>query len=159
MSGILARAAFRSLPSAAARVSRLQLRLLSDQTKASIENTIKANDVCIFMKGTQQQPMCGFSRAAVQIMEVQGVEKMKTVNVLEDNDVREGIKEYSYVVVSSPESDRMLMHCHSQWPTIPQVYIKGEFVGGADILLDMHRNGQLEALLVKEGIVASEKQE
>lgn len=83
---------------------------------------------------------CGFSRAAVQIMQVQGVDfdKVKTFNVLEDEELRQGIKEYS------------------EWPTIPQVYIKGEFIGGCDILLNMHQSGDLEDLLVKEGIIPEE---
>lgn len=92
------------------------------------------------MKGTQDAPMCGFSRAAVQILQVQGVEDMKTVNVLEDEEIRSGIKEFS------------------SWPTIPQIYINGNFIGGCDILLNMHKDGSLEELLKKEGIVKEEEE-
>ncbi|KAJ1930279.1 monothiol glutaredoxin grx5 [Tieghemiomyces parasiticus] len=132
---------------------RLQSRWLSDATKAAIEKEIKGNDVCVFMKGTPDEPMVsmspGFngrrlyrmfsvlqpSRATVTMLTVQGVRNFKGVNVLEDPDLRSGIKEYS------------------QWPTIPQVYVKGEFVGGCDIMLNMHKSGELESLLVKEGLI------
>ncbi|KAJ3302020.1 monothiol glutaredoxin grx5 [Kappamyces sp. JEL0829] len=99
------------------------------------------------MKGTQEMPQvqasggltqCGFSRAVMQILELQGVEQLKTVNILEDAEMRAGIKEYN------------------NWPTIPQVFIKGEFVGGTDIMLQMHKDGSLEDLLIKEGIVKDE---
>jgi len=89
------------------------------------------------MKGTPDMPMCGFSRAVVQILDVQGVNmhKLTSINVLEDEELRQGIKEYS------------------DWPTIPQVYIGGEFVGGCDILMSMHQSGELEDLLVKHKII------
>ncbi|KAI9591141.1 thioredoxin-like protein, partial [Syncephalis fuscata] len=96
---------------------------------------IQSNDVCVFMKGTLDRPQCGFSRAVAQILDVHGVSGVKALNVLEDPELREGIKEYS------------------SWPTIPQVYVKGEFVGGCDIMFDMHKSGALEEMLVKEGIV------
>ncbi|RKP06559.1 thioredoxin-like protein [Thamnocephalis sphaerospora] len=110
-------------------------RMITDRAKKLIEESIKDNDVCVFMKGTPEAPQCGFSRAVAQILDVQGVTQLKALNVLADPDLREGIKEFS------------------SWPTIPQVYIKGEFIGGCDIMLDMHRSGQLEDLLLKEGIV------
>ncbi|KAI9498261.1 thioredoxin-like protein [Zychaea mexicana] len=115
-------------------------RWLSDALRQQLDKDVKSKDVVLFMKGTPDQPMCGFSRAAVQIMQVQGVDfsKVQTFNVLEDPDLRQGVKEYS------------------EWPTIPQVYIKGEFVGGCDILLNMHQSGDLEDLLIKEGIVPEE---
>ncbi|CAO3680923.1 unnamed protein product [Umbelopsis ramanniana] len=113
-------------------------RWISDSLKSKLDQAVKDNEVVLFMKGTPDEPMCGFSRAAVQIMQVQGVDfgKIKTFNVLEDAELREGVKEYS------------------EWPTIPQVYIKGDFVGGCDILLNMHQSGDLEDLLIKEGIVS-----
>ena len=83
------------------------------------------------MKGTPDAPMCGFSAAAVQILEACGVEEVATVNVLEDADVRQGIKEFS------------------SWPTIPQLYVKGEFVGGADIMREMYQSGELQKLFAK----------
>ncbi|KAI8580602.1 hypothetical protein K450DRAFT_236396 [Umbelopsis ramanniana AG] len=113
-------------------------RWISDSLKSKLDQAVKDNEVVLFMKGTPEEPMCGFSRAAVQIMQVQGVDfgKVKTFNVLEDAELRDGVKEYS------------------EWPTIPQVYIKGDFVGGCDILLNMHQSGDLEDLLIKEGIVS-----
>lgn len=134
-------------------------RLLSSKTKVQIETLIKENPVLVFMKGDAQAPQCGFSKAVVQILTLQGVEKFKAVNVLADNEIRAGIKEFN------------------SWPTIPQVFIKvrdchhyfvsrsltplppnskGEFIGGTDILLNMHKSGELEDLLIKEGIVKDE---
>nr|CAG8574350.1 2401_t:CDS:2 [Entrophospora candida] len=104
--------------------------------------TVKNNDVVLFMKGTPNEPQCGFSRAVVQIFNTQGIDstKIKALNVLEDVELRNGIKEYS------------------NWPTIPQVYVKGEFVGGCDIVLNMHQSGELEELLVKKGLITSEEE-
>ena len=93
-----------------------------------IKSTVESNRVVLFMKGTPQFPQCGFSSRAVQILEACGTQ-FDTVNVLSDMDIREGIKKYS------------------SWPTIPQVYIDGEFVGGSDILLSMYQNGELQTML------------
>ncbi len=93
-----------------------------------IRDTVSSNRVVLFMKGTPQFPQCGFSSRAVQILEACGTQ-YETVNVLSDMEVREGIKQYS------------------NWPTIPQVYIDGEFVGGSDILLSMYQNGELQSKL------------
>ncbi|RSH93887.1 monothiol glutaredoxin grx5 [Saitozyma podzolica] len=131
-----ARAGFRTL---VARTSIIlaQRRALSAEARKLIDSAVQENPLVVFMKGTPETPQCGFSRAVCQILDVQGVprEKLKTFNCLEDQELREGIKEYS------------------EWPTIPQVYIKGEFVGGCDIVLSMHQSGELEKLLVKEGLV------
>ncbi|KAI8640548.1 thioredoxin-like protein [Parasitella parasitica] len=119
-------------------------RWISTEMKARLDKDIKSNDIVLFMKGTPDAPMCGFSRATVQIMQVQGVDfdtKVNAFNVLEDAELRESIKEYS------------------EWPTIPQVYVKGEFVGGCDILLNMHQSGDLEDLLVKNDIIALEEED
>ncbi|RGB29815.1 thioredoxin-like protein [Rhizophagus diaphanus] len=118
-------------------VSSILCRYLSDSLKKSLDETVQKNDVVLFMKGTPNRPECGFSRAVIQILTAQGLDfsKIKTYNVLADNELREGVKEYS------------------QWPTVPQVYIKGEFIGGCDIVLNMHHNGELEDLLLKEGLV------
>ncbi|KAI8912737.1 thioredoxin-like protein [Gorgonomyces haynaldii] len=116
------------------------VRLLSTETKTRIESTINGSSLVVFMKGTKEQPMCGFSRAVTQILQLQGVQDYKDVNVLEDEDIRQGIKEFS------------------SWPTIPQVYVKGEFVGGCDIMISMHQSGELEELLTKHKLVASEQQ-
>ena len=101
----------------------------SQETQARIDQLVKSSDVVLFMKGTAQFPMCGFSGRAIQVLKACGVNKPATVNVLEDADIRHGIKEYS------------------NWPTIPQLYIKGEFVGGSDIMMEMYENGELQQLL------------
>jgi monothiol glutaredoxin len=93
-----------------------------------IDNEVKSNDVVLFMKGTPQFPMCGFSGQVVQILNYLGV-PYKGVNVLEDETIRQGIKEYS------------------SWPTIPQLYVKGEFVGGCDIIREMFQAGELQEVL------------
>ncbi|MFK7793449.1 MAG: Grx4 family monothiol glutaredoxin [Devosiaceae bacterium] len=99
----------------------------------AIDTTVKANDVVLFMKGTKQFPQCGFSGQVVQILDYVGAD-YTDVNVLEDMDVREGIKEYS------------------NWPTIPQLYVKGEFVGGCDIIREMFQAGELQQLMTDKGI-------
>ena len=98
-------------------------------TQDKIRDTVTGNPVVLYMKGSPQFPMCGFSASAIQILKANGVEKPFTVDVLQDEDVRQGIKEYA------------------NWPTIPQLYVNGEFVGGADILREMHQSGELKALL------------
>ncbi|BGP56663.1 hypothetical protein JCM8202_001280 [Rhodotorula sphaerocarpa] len=117
-----------------------QHRQLSQQARQKIDGVVQKHPLVLFMKGTPSLPQCGFSRAVCQILEVQGVAEDKIVafNCLEDQELREGIKEYS------------------SWPTIPQLYIGGEFVGGCDIALQMHQNGELEKLLVEKGLVEAE---
>ena len=99
------------------------------QTQQRIDSLVKQQRVVLFMKGTAQFPMCGFSGRAIQILKACGVNDLSTVNVLEDPDIRQGIKDYA------------------NWPTIPQLYIKGEFVGGSDILMEMYESGELQQLL------------
>ncbi len=94
-----------------------------------IAQLVKSHRVVLFMKGTAQFPMCGFSGRAIQILKANGVTDLTTVNVLEDEAVRQGIKSYA------------------NWPTIPQLYVNGEFVGGSDIMMEMHQAGELQALL------------
>jgi len=96
-----------------------------------IDELVKSNDILLFMKGSAAFPMCGFSGRAVQILKACGVDpdQLKTVNVLEDDGIRQGIKEYS------------------NWPTIPQLYVRGEFVGGADIMMEMYQSGELQQVL------------
>jgi monothiol glutaredoxin len=94
-----------------------------------IKETVASNPVVLFMKGTAQFPQCGFSGRAVQLLKASGAENIVTVNVLEDPEVRQGIKEFS------------------NWPTIPQLYVKGEFVGGSDIMNELYESGELQALL------------
>jgi monothiol glutaredoxin len=98
-----------------------------------IDNEVKGNDVVLFMKGTPQFPMCGFSAQVVQILDYLGV-SYKGLNVLENDDLRQGIKSYS------------------NWPTIPQLYVKGEFVGGCDIIREMFQAGELHSLMKEKGL-------
>lgn len=100
---------------------------------AVIDNEVKSNDVLLFMKGTPQFPMCGFSGQVVQILNYLGV-PYKGINVLDDMAIREGIKAYS------------------NWPTIPQLYVKGEFIGGCDITREMFETGELKQLLTEKGV-------
>ena len=106
---------------------------MDDQTKNLIQNHIDNNEVCLFMKGTPDAPQCGFSMAVSNMLKVLEV-NFKGVNVLEDQNMREGIKVYS------------------DWPTIPQLYIKKEFVGGCDIVKEMYENGELKKVLEDKGI-------
>ena len=101
--------------------------------QARIDNEVKSQDVVLFMKGTPQFPMCGFSGQVVQILNYLGV-PYKGINVLEDPDLRQGIKEYS------------------NWPTIPQLYVKGEFIGGCDIIREMFQTGELQETLQSKGV-------
>ena len=101
-----------------------------------IDNEVKGNDVVLFMKGTPQFPMCGFSGQVVQILDYLGV-PYKGLNVLENEELRNGIKTYS------------------NWPTIPQLYVKGEFVGGCDIVREMFQEGELAPLLTEKGIAVA----
>jgi monothiol glutaredoxin len=102
-----------------------------------IDNEVKANDVVLFMKGTPQFPMCGFSGQLVQILDYLGV-PYKGLNVLENDELRSGIKSYS------------------NWPTIPQLYVRGQFVGGCDIVREMFQAGELQSLLKDKGIPVKE---
>jgi len=100
-------------------------------TQQRIKQIVDENAVVLFMKGNAQFPMCGFSGRAVQILKACGVDQFKSVNVLEDDEIRQGIKEFS------------------NWPTIPQLYVKGEFVGGSDIMMEMYENGELKQLFAQ----------
>jgi monothiol glutaredoxin len=100
-------------------------------TQTRIDSLVKGNDIVLFMKGSASFPMCGFSGRAVQILKAVGVDTkgITTVNVLDDPEIRQGIKEYS------------------NWPTIPQLYVKGEFIGGSDIMMEMYENGELQKVV------------
>jgi len=106
---------------------------MDQQTKEAIENEINNNDICLFMKGTPDAPQCGFSMAVSNMLKILEV-NFKGVNVLENQQVREGIKEFS------------------EWPTIPQLYIKKEFVGGCDIIKEMYDSGDLKKVLEEKKI-------
>ena len=94
-----------------------------------IKQQVTGNSIVLYMKGTPQFPQCGFSGRAIQILKACGVTDLKTVNVLEDGEVRQGIKDYA------------------NWPTIPQLYVNGEFVGGSDIMMEMYQAGELQQVL------------
>jgi monothiol glutaredoxin len=98
-------------------------------TKQRIHEQVTSHPVVLFMKGTPQFPQCGFSQLAVQVLNACGVQQFHTVNVLADAEIRQGIKEYA------------------NWPTIPQLYVNGEFVGGSDIMKEMYQSGELQKLL------------
>ncbi|KAI0538662.1 glutaredoxin [Xylaria digitata] len=118
-------------------LTAFQQRLLSDHTRQAIEKAVSSAPVVLFMKGTPETPQCGFSRASIQILSLQGVNpaKFAAFNVLEDEELRSGIKEFS------------------DWPTIPQLYLDKEFVGGCDILVSMHQDGSLAKLLEEKGVL------
>ncbi len=103
---------------------------MSDAAKEKIQSQIDNNNVVLYMKGSKEQPMCGFSAQVVKILSSYGVD-YATVDVLEDQDIREGIKKFS------------------EWPTIPQLYVDGKFIGGCDICTEMHFNGELKELVTK----------
>ena len=107
---------------------------MDQKTKDFIDNEINNNDVCLFMKGTPDAPQCGFSMAVSNILKILEV-KFKGINILENNELRQGIKEYS------------------EWPTIPQLYIKKEFVGGCDIVKEIYENGKLKEILKEKKII------
>ncbi|WP_293777617.1 Grx4 family monothiol glutaredoxin [uncultured Oxalicibacterium sp.] len=102
---------------------------MSDDVQNWIKQTVTEHPVVLFMKGTAQFPQCGFSGKAIHILKESGVTDLITVNVLDDDEVRQGIKEYS------------------NWPTVPQLYVKGEFIGGSDIMTEMFESGELATLL------------
>ena len=107
--------------------------MIDENTRERIQTEVESNDVLLFMKGTPVFPQCGFSAAVVQVLSHLQV-KFNSVNVLEDMDIREGIKHYS------------------DWPTIPQLYVKGEFVGGCDIIREMFETGELSSFLEEKGV-------
>jgi monothiol glutaredoxin len=109
---------------------------MTDDTNARIQTLVDSNDVLLFMKGTPLFPQCGFSNRAVSILNHLGVE-FGSVDVLQDQEVRQGIKAFS------------------DWPTIPQLYVKGEFVGGSDIMMEMYESGELAQLLEDKGVAAA----
>ena len=106
---------------------------MDDKTKNLIQDHIEKNDVCLFMKGTPEAPQCGFSMAVSNLLKILEV-NFKGINVLEDQSLREGIKVFS------------------DWPTIPQLYIKNEFIGGCDIIKEMYENGELKKILESKSI-------
>ena len=99
------------------------------EVQSWIKETVSGNPVVLFMKGTAQFPQCGFSGKAIQLLKASGAENIVTVNVLEDPAVRQGIKDYS------------------NWPTVPQLYVNGEFIGGSDIMNEMYASGELQSLI------------
>ncbi|CCH46706.1 Glutaredoxin-related protein 5 [Wickerhamomyces ciferrii] len=116
------------------------VRLLSTETKEAIEKAVSSAPVVLFMKGTPEFPQCGFSRATINILGQTGVdpEKFAAYNVLEDNELRNGIKEFS------------------EWPTIPQLYVDNEFIGGCDIISSMAQSGELVQMLEEKNVLVPE---
>ena len=106
---------------------------MNDTIQGNIKNLVKSNDVVLFMKGTKETPQCGFSNAIVNILSFMNLD-FKDVNVLDDDDLREEVKIFT------------------DWPTIPQLYVKGEFVGGCDIIQDMYKSGELSEVLKSKNI-------
>jgi monothiol glutaredoxin len=106
---------------------------MTDSAHARIQELVSSNDVVLFMKGTPLFPQCGFSSRAIAILERIGV-PFETVDVLQDQEIRQGIKSFS------------------DWPTIPQLYVKGEFLGGSDIMMEMYEAGELKQLLTEQGV-------
>jgi monothiol glutaredoxin len=109
---------------------------MTDDVHARIDQAVKAADVLLFMKGTPLFPQCGFSSRAIAILDHLGVE-YATVDVLQDQAIRQGIKSFS------------------DWPTIPQLYVKGEFIGGSDIMMEMYETGELAELMAEKGVAAA----
>ena len=110
---------------------------MSNPIFEQIKSDISANDIVLYMKGTKTMPQCGFSATVVEVLKRCGVEEFKDVNVLADQEIREGIKQFT------------------NWPTIPQLYVKGEFIGGCDIVREMYQSGELEQLLKEKGVKAA----
>ncbi len=102
-----------------------------NETQERIDTIVKGGRIVLFMKGTAQFPQCGFSGKAIQLLKAAGASEIQTVNVLEDNEIRQGIKDYA------------------NWPTIPQLYVDGEFVGGSDIMMEMYQSGELQQLITR----------
>jgi monothiol glutaredoxin len=120
-----------SMPPRLRRPPRPRSTTQMSDTQQRIDQLVKSNNILLFMKGSASFPMCGFSGRAIQILKACGVETkdISTVNVLEDQEIRQGIKDYS------------------NWPTIPQLYVQGEFIGGSDIMMEMYESGELQQLL------------
>ena len=107
--------------------------MINEQVFSKIDNLVKNNDVVLFIKGTAEMPMCGFSSIVITILNRLNL-KFVDINILEDNEMRQGIKDYT------------------DWPTIPQLYIKGSFIGGCDIIRDMYEKGELQELVKDKGL-------
>ncbi|CAO3419687.1 Uncharacterized monothiol glutaredoxin ycf64-like [Azospirillum endophyticum] len=118
------------------RIGRVIQVMVDQNVVERIEQDIKNNDVVLYMKGTPVFPQCGFSAAVVQVLSHTGV-KFKGVNILEDPGLRQGLKEYS------------------NWPTFPQLYVKGELVGGCDIVREMYESGELQTLMADKGVATA----
>lgn len=115
--------------------SKAKTPMTNEQLTETFTQWIKDNDVVVFMKGTKKMPQCGFSRYVAVLLQTYGVKEFKDVNVLADEQIRNQIKVYS------------------NWPTIPQIYIKQQFIGGCDIMKEMHEDGSLRELLLREGLI------
>jgi monothiol glutaredoxin len=119
------------LPYKVAFIQTTQQAIHMSDVQQQIKDIVTSGRVVLFMKGNAQFPMCGFSGRAIQILKACGVSDLRTVNVLEDDGIRQGIKEFA------------------NWPTIPQLYVNGEFVGGSDIMMEMYESGELQQVLTQ----------
>ncbi|KAL8410116.1 hypothetical protein RB594_008271 [Gaeumannomyces avenae] len=149
-----------------------QARFLSDGTRQAIDKAVASAPVVLFMKGTPETPQCGFSRASIQVLSMQGVDpaKFAAFNVLEDPSLREGVlrlsrggreggrKDQEADDTPAPRDETGIKE-YSEWPTIPQLYVEKEFIGGCDILVSMHKSGELAKLLAEKKVLADEPAE
>jgi monothiol glutaredoxin len=140
----------------------VQIRLLSEQTRQAIDKAVGSARVVLFMKGTPETPQCGFSRASIQVLGMQGVDpaKFAAFNVLEDAELRSGMFSWDADIkmkrlTLTPAGIKE----YSDWPTIPQLYVDKEFIGGCDILVSMHQNGELAKLLEEKKVLVEGESE
>ena len=137
------------------RLTPMQARLLSAETRSAIDKAVGSAPVVLFMKGTPETPQCGFSRASIQILGLQGVDpgKFSAFNVLEDEDLRQGERSRGLSGRPTLMHDRPGIKEYSEWPTIPQLFVNKKFVGGCDILMTMHQDGELAKMLEDEKVL------
>jgi len=155
-------------PLLSSRFAALQKSFLSTETRSAIDKAVGSAPVVLFMKGTPETPQCGFSRAAIQILGLQGVnpQKFTAFNVLEDEDLRSGVYKSAVQFVDRPKEKEALRLCYghrltmragikeySDWQTTPQLYVSNEFVGGTDIMMSMHQDGSLAKLLEEKEVL------
>lgn len=137
----------------------MQIRMLSDETRQAIDKAVATSPVVLFMKGTPETPQCGFSRASIQILGMQGVDPQKftAFNVLEDPELRQGTETRDNLQAVANTRFPGIKE-YSEWPTIPQLYVNKEFIGGCDILMTMHQDGSLAKMLEENDVLVPEEE-